>query len=201
MTRMGHLLGSRALAALLAFFAGASATRVFAQEIQTGPDDASVSIVEYADFSAEGSARISFMIKALADAYPSDIRVVFKNSPRGAKVPADVLAMHDAALAALPQGKFWEMSDLIFANQQRRTRADFIGMAGQLGLDVARYTRDFDAGMSNGDVEAIVTSDRTDAEALRISTPACTINGQVFTWPVTLDQLKAAARQWMRQAK
>lgn len=201
MAQHGYRLRSRALTAILAILACAISARVDAQEIQTGPDAASVTIVEYADFSAEGSARLSFMVKSLADADPSHIRIVFKNAPRGTQLSADALTMHGAALAALPQGKFWEMADTIFANQRRRTRADFIAMAGQLGLDVSKYTADFDAGMSNGDFEAVVKNDRLDAGALKITAPACTINGQLFTWPVTLEQLKAAALGWIKSSK
>jgi hypothetical protein len=46
--------------------------------------------------------------------------------------------------------------------------------------------------MSNGEFQATVSDGRVDATTQKISGPACTINGELFVWPVTLDRLKAA---------
>jgi protein-disulfide isomerase len=48
-----------------------------------------------------------------------------------------------AAEAARAQGKFWEMHDLMLERKQLE-RDQLIGYARELGLDVARFTRELD---------------------------------------------------------
>jgi len=186
----------RRSALIAAFSLALVAPRVQAQE--TGPADAPVTIVEYADFTSEASARAAFLVKELVDQH-FHVRVVFKHLPPSPSVNANALRVHEAALAAGTQGKFWEMSDLIFANQPHQSREELIGMARQLALDVARFTADLDSGAS-GEFEAVISGDQTEARALGIKAPACVVNGETLAWPVTLDDLKAHAAKWLPPA-
>jgi protein-disulfide isomerase len=155
------------------------------QALETGAATAAATIVQFADFTSEPSSRLAFMLKALVDLYPKDVRVIFKNDPDMSR-PDAVLA-HEAALAAAAQGKFWEMSDIIFSNQHKQQREDLIGMASQLGLDLKRFKADLDGG---GFLQAI-ESDRQEAMTLKIAkAPACLFDGQALAWPLTFRELK-----------
>lgn len=169
----------------------AAGERAHAQAPATGPADAPVTIVQFADFSSEPSARLSFMLEALVDAYPNAVRVVFKHVPPASNPNANVPLTHDAALAAGAQGKFWEMADLIFGNQGRATHDDMAGMARQLGLDMRRFLTDLDT-EGGGQYQSAIEADQQEAVRLGIKAPACTLNGEILRWPVTLQQLKAA---------
>jgi protein-disulfide isomerase len=48
-------------------------------------------------------------------------------------------------MAAGAQGKFWEMHDKIFANQQTMDRAHYEQWAQELGLNMARFKADLDS--------------------------------------------------------
>ena len=50
-----------------------------------------------------------------------------------------------AAEAARQQGKFWEMHDKLFANQQALSDASYATYAKELGVDSARFARDVTA--------------------------------------------------------
>ena len=63
--------------------------------------------------------------------------MIFKHAP-AASNPNALLA-HEAALAAGAQGKFWEMHDTLFENQTQLTRADLLGYAKALGLNLAAF--------------------------------------------------------------
>lgn len=52
---------------------------------------------------------------------------------------------HRAAIAAGNQGKFFEMHDLLFADKNKRTEADYKDMASQLGLDVTKFMADWNS--------------------------------------------------------
>ena len=51
-----------------------------------------------------------------------------------------------AAEAAGAQGRFWEMHDVLFHNQDELEVEDLVGYAGQLGLDVEAFVRDLEEG-------------------------------------------------------
>ena len=61
--------------------------------------------------------------------------MIFKDAP-AASNPNAMLA-HEAALAARAPGKFWEMHDTLFENQTKLSRADLLGYAKSLALDLA----------------------------------------------------------------
>jgi protein-disulfide isomerase len=63
------------------------------------------------------------------------VRVIFKHAP-AASNPNALLA-HEAALAGGAQGKFREMHDTLFESQTHLTRADLLGYAKSLSLDLA----------------------------------------------------------------
>jgi protein-disulfide isomerase len=52
----------------------------------------------------------------------------------------------EAAEAAADQGKFWEMHDVIFENQEALEDSDLIRYAQELGLDAERVGRELVSG-------------------------------------------------------
>jgi len=62
--------------------------------------------------------------------HPGKVHLVLKNLPLS--IHPDSLPAHEAALAAAEQGKFWEMHDLLFANQKKVKMPDLLGYARQL---------------------------------------------------------------------
>src|SRR5262245_4451495 len=89
-----------------------------------------VEVVFYSDFQCPFCAQFSgpfreFQKKGVEGA---KVTVQFKHFPIASLHPAAQLA-HQAALAAKAQGKFWEMHDLLFANQRQAQRADLLGYA------------------------------------------------------------------------
>ena len=52
----------------------------------------------------------------------------------------------EAGLCAQDQGKFWEMHDKLFANQQALKQEDLIKYANALGLDKTKFKQCLDIG-------------------------------------------------------
>jgi protein-disulfide isomerase len=52
----------------------------------------------------------------------------------------------EAALAAHEQGKFWEMHDKLFANQQGLDKDSLVKYASELGLDVGKFKAALETG-------------------------------------------------------
>lgn len=77
-----------------------------------GPANAKVTIVEYSDFECPYCAMAVPTIKQVLEAYPNDIKFVFKQYPLPMHQYAQKAA--EASLCAQAQGKFWEYHDKLF---------------------------------------------------------------------------------------
>jgi uncharacterized OsmC-like protein len=160
-----------------------------------GPADAnsgSVTLVEFGDFACPSCGESYGMIKSLI-ARRGDLRFVFRANPRSHLFPHAEIAA-EAAEAAAAQGKFWEMHDLLFENQAQLSRPEISRLAGTLGLDVARFDRELDAGAHRAAVRAQEVSGW---HSHVLSTPTFFINGVRFedassALPAAID---GAARQ------
>ena len=96
-------------------------------------------------------------------------------------------AAHAAAEAAHRQGKFWEMHDLIFANQKQLTAEKFFEHAGQLELDVERFKRDY----VDLEVKKRVEADSAEAARLGVTgTPGFFVNGRFLTGAKPFEEFK-----------
>ncbi len=152
-----------------------------------GSDSAPITIVEFTDFQCPFCARASVTIARVVAAYPGKIRWTVRHYPL--PIHADAPLAHRAALAANAQGKFWEMHDTLFANQRALKRADLVGYASRLGLDVDRFTADLESDR----FDAVVQRDMADGTKLGIDgTPTFFVNGHRLVGAVPYETVTAA---------
>jgi protein-disulfide isomerase len=143
-----------------------------------GNPDAPVTLEEYGDFQCPPCGMFAAFLGQLEKEYESRLRVVFRNFP---------LAMHqharEAALAAEAaglQGRFWEMHDVLYREQETWSKAPnvrelFESYAGTIGLDLDKFKNDMDSEQAKARVDA----DRQRGESLGIqTTPTLFINNQ-----------------------
>lgn len=104
---------------------------------------AELTLVEYGDFECPFCGRATGVVADLRERLGDDLRYVFRHLPLTDVHEHAEQAAH-AAEAAGAQGRFWAMHDLLFAHQDELEFEDLVGYAGDLGLDVERFTRDLD---------------------------------------------------------
>jgi protein-disulfide isomerase len=141
-----------------------------------GPKQARVKIFEFSDFQCPFCSRAVLTLKLLREEYPKDVQIIWKNYPLDmhSKAPA----AHAAAEAAHRQGKFWEMYELLFANQKQLEPEQFEKYATQLGLDLGRFKADY----TSPEVRARVEADEKEGTALGINgAPGFFINGRFLS--------------------
>ena len=154
-------------------------TRVRAIDIKGSPvmgsADASVTIVEFADFQCPYCAATVPLIDDIVKSYAPHVRVVFKDFP--IKYHTFAHSTAQAGVAAQNQGKFWELHHMMFGNRERLDRPDIEGYARSLNLDMKRFVKDWDA----KETAARVNADYQQGESLNVrGTPAFFINGREF---------------------
>ena len=103
-----------------------------------GPVDASITPVEYGDYECSFRAAAHPIVKAIQAQAGEAVRFVFRHFPLTTVHPHAELAA-EAAEAAGRQGRFWDMRDVLYANQLRVDGPALHGYAAALGLDVSRY--------------------------------------------------------------
>ena len=160
-----------------------------------GSPTAPVEVIEFADFECPACGQYATITEP-------DVRTRLVNTGQLRVRYIDYpLPMHkntwDASLAAAcanDQGKFWEMHDALFANQDRwngeatsRPRGPIGDLAKSVGLDMPKYS----ACMDNDMHRAKIQSHLAEAEKRHIqSTPTFVFNGLVVPSALPYDAFK-----------
>ncbi|MGR7026294.1 Na+/H+ antiporter NhaA [Geodermatophilus sp. URMC 62] len=153
-----------------------------------GPVDAPLTLVEYGDFECPFCGRATGAVEELRERFGDRLRYVFRHVPLVDVHPHARLAAEAAEVAAA-QGRFWEMHDRLFAEQDRLAAPDLLEHAAAIGLDVPRFARDLGAGRYARRVQEDVES----AEASGVEgTPTFFVDGRRHTGPFDADTLAAA---------
>ena len=154
-----------------------------------GPEDASVTLLEYGDFECPYCGRAEKVVRELL-AEVGDVRYVWRALPLN-DVHPNAQQAAEAAEAAGAQGAFWEMYDLLFEHQDALRRPDLLGYAEQIGLDVER----FDEELSNHAHTARVAEDVDSADLSGVSgTPTFFVNGRRHQGAYDIETLTAAVK-------
>jgi protein-disulfide isomerase len=106
-------------------------------------------------------------------------------------VHANAQLAAEASEAAADQGKFWEMYELLLANQDHLSPSDLMGYAEQIGLDVDRFS----AHVEDHAGAARVAEDVDGADLSSVSgTPTFFINGRRHYGAYDIDTLTRLVR-------
>jgi len=163
---------------------------------QKGPDDALVTIVEFSDFQCPFCSRVVDTMKQVVDTYKGKVRIVWKDLPLSFHQNAKPAAI--AARAAHEQGKFWEMHDKIFANQQQLDRPTFERYAQELGLNAGKFKAALDADKTR---QLVDDAERVAGQVGATGTPAFYVNGVKLSGAQPFPAFQAAIDAALKTAE
>lgn len=159
-----------------------------------GALDAPVTLVEYGDYECPYCGRAAPVISELLRRFDGKLRFVFRHLPLTDVHPHAALAAQ-AAEAAGAQGRFWEMHDLLFANQDALDLPALLRYAERIGLDVAAFEEDLREGRHAARVAQDVN---TAGEAGVAGTPTFFINEVRYRGAYDLDSMDTLVRRVLR---
>jgi protein-disulfide isomerase len=108
-----------------------------------GPASAPVTLVEYGDYECPFCGAAQPSVREVLRIAGESIRFAFRHFPLSEVHPHAKLAA-EAAEAAGAQGRFWQMHELLFANQHALMPAHLLTYAAAIRIDVARFTADLE---------------------------------------------------------
>lgn len=150
-----------------------------------GQGKSGVTLVEYGDYQCPFCGQAYPVIKQVQADLSDKIYFQFRNFPL-VNVHQNAFAGARAAEAAALQGKFWQMHDTLYDNQDPNGRSGwvasndplnkyFAGFAKQLGLNVDQFKTDYNSGKVNDAINA----DMAEGTKLKVdSTPAFFLDGK-----------------------
>ncbi|MBI2405177.1 thioredoxin domain-containing protein [Candidatus Gottesmanbacteria bacterium] len=154
-----------------------------------GDTNAKVFLVEFSDFQCPACKAAKPVVDAIVAQYKDKLVFGYRHFPLDQHPFAMKAAQ--AAEAAGQQGKFWEMYDLLFDNQEKFSDSLFPDLAKQLNLNMDEFTKAFEDNAIKQKIEA----DRAYGTQIGVNaTPTFYLNGQKLNL-TTFDDLKKAVEE------
>ena len=162
------------------------------QDHVRGAENPAVTVTDYIDYQDPRSALFAQAVDQLLKEHPDDVRLVSRVFPL-IKVNDKAALAAQAAEAAAEQNKFWEIHDLLFAQQENwvsLSATDFeqwiSAQASTLGMDVDQFKSD----MKREDIVAKVNQAWEDGQKMGLpGTPLILLNGQIYGGPRDYNSL------------
>ena len=178
--------------------AGGVAPEVSEIDRTKGPKDAKAVLIEYSDFQCPACASFFPAVEELNEELSGELLFVYRHFPLPQHKNAELTAY--AAEAAGLQGKFFEMHDEIFKNQnewaEEKDAKEFLKKYAQaVGLDVEKFLKDLDS----REVKDKVSADISGALRAKVNaTPTFFLNGKKVEGFRTYDEFKNIVREAVR---
>lgn len=162
-------------------------------DFKRGPEGATVSVIEYADFQCPACSVLAPLVDEMYRQFGDQVEFVFRHFPLTTIHP-NAMAAHRAAQAAGNQGMFWEMHDLLFQRQQAwasvtSPNAIFESYAQELNLDINQFSQD----ASSEEASKAINSSVSGGLEVGVSgTPSYFVAGTKIDTPQSVEEFTSA---------
>ncbi|HWT55894.1 MAG TPA: thioredoxin domain-containing protein [Candidatus Microsaccharimonas sp.] len=165
-----------------------------------GSTSSGVKLVEYGDYECPYCGQYYPIVKQAVEQYKDKIQFQFRNLPLSS-IHKNAFAGARAAEAASLQGKFWEMHDKLYENQDPQGASGwvasndplndyFVNFARQIGLDTTKFKTDFASSTVNDTINADIAEFKK--TKLDESTPTFLLDGKHITPGYSLSDFTKA---------
>ena len=156
-----------------------------------GDPNAPCSLVEYGDYECPSCGEVQPIIRSLQARFGNQLSFVFRNFPLREIHPWAEAAAEVAELAG-SQGKFWEMHDLLFANQDDLSETVLQQLVRDMRLNEVKMQQ----ASSNDKPRAKIDADLAGGIRSGVNgTPTFFLNGDRYDGPTDFDSMAALMEQ------
>ncbi len=158
--------------------------------VRGNPETTKVLIVEFADYECPFCAQASSVIESILKENSENVAFVIRDYPLPSHPHAFKAA--EAANCAGDQDKYWEMHDLLFANQEQLDTESLRERAVILGLDLEKFNECLESGKHEDEIML----DIEEGQKYQIpGAPAFIVNGYL----VDLNGLAQTTEEFLRR--
>jgi len=152
-----------------------------------GNPDASITIVEFADFQCPFCSQVQPILNEVLATYKDKVKLAYQDFPLS-QIHQHAEAAAGASRCALAQGKYWQMHDAMFADQSKLDEAALVKTAESLGMD----QKSFESCLQSGKYKQAVEQDvQAGSRAGVNATPTFIINGEFLSGIKSVTDLTA----------
>lgn len=155
-----------------------------------GNPDSKITLVEFGDYQCPACGAAFPIINKILTTYKNNIFFVFRNFPLSIHANSTIAAK--AAEASGAQGKYWQMYEALYQNQNTWSASNnpldtFYSYAKSLDLDVNKFKQD----VQSNKFDAKIQEDMNDGNNLGVNaTPTFYLNGKQIVGVPNYDDLK-----------
>jgi protein-disulfide isomerase len=103
--------------------------------------NAIIELLEYGDYQCPHCGKAYFIVKQMQEKLGDKLKFVFRNFPLAKIHPEATIAAISTEAAAL-QGKYWQMHDIVFENQDSLEPESLFEYARELGMNMEKFGKD-----------------------------------------------------------
>lgn len=160
-----------------------------------GPADAPVALVEFSDFQCSFCKTLTATLGRVQKDFGTQVHLIFRQFPLIGIHPEAQKAA-EASLCAGEQGRFWEMHDLLFQEQDRLKPEDLKAKASVLKLN----TDAFGACLASGKYVEQIQQDTLEGTRAGVTgTPALFINGRPLSGAQPYEEIARIIRDELKR--
>ncbi len=158
-----------------------------------GGDNAKVTLVEYGDYQCPYCGQAYPIVKKIQEDLGENLKFVFRNFPLTEIHEYSFQAAESAEISD-EYGKFWEMHDMLYENQENLQEANLVIMADKLGMNAIEFGKKLASGEK---AERVKEDFMSGVESGVNGTPSFYINGFKYEGPWDYENLKSAIQSEM----
>ncbi len=167
------------------------------KEIYVGKKDAPVTLMEFGEYENEECAKANEVVKQLLEEYEGKIRFQFRHFPL-TLIHQRSLKASESAVAAIQEGKFWEMHNVLFSNRRNLGTTSLKLHSKEAGIQNKKFLDD----LVNGVFGWQVQDDLKEGHKRGVKElPAFFINDEPFTGKPTFTNLSNAIELALKKSK
>jgi protein-disulfide isomerase len=161
-----------------------------------GPAGAPVTLVEFSDFQCPFCGGLFPTLKQIQADYKDKLRFVYLQFPL-VSIHSNAAKAAEASLCAYEQGKFWELHDAMFSDQQNLSLDDLKKKASQFSVKADEFNSCLDSGKYLPEIRADI---KEGVKAGVDGTPAMFINGRFLGGNVPYSEIQKVIDDELQRA-
>jgi protein-disulfide isomerase len=111
------------------------------KDVFVGDEDAPVTLMEFGEYESEACAKANEVVKQLLEEYEGKVKFNFRHFPQ-TKIHQRALKASEAAVAAVQDGKFWEMHNVLFQNRRQLGTVSLKLHSREAGISNKKFLED-----------------------------------------------------------